>query len=633
MSGIVGIYNLDGSPVDSTLLARINDVTSDRGPDGSGYWIQGSVGLAHRMLHTTPESIRERQPLADEESNLCLTFDGRVDNRDELRAQLLAEGVRLRDDTDAELILRAYECWGIESPRRIIGDFAYAIWDKRNRQFFCARDPVGNKQFYYHISKTRFLCCSELRQLLEDPCTPRNPNEGMVAEYLAVAITDYEETLYRDIFRLPLGHSLIVRTDGIKKQKYWDIDPGREIKHRSDIEYAEQFFEIVKEAVRCRLRSQAPVGAYLSGGVDSTTVVGTIKTLKAEGLATAEDVSTFSMIFPTVASCDESEYVKEAVDNLGVRNYSVCPTLAPAGWYLQQASRYGDFPDYPNGTIQESVLALARKQGIRVMLTGHGGDEWFTGSGLDLRESLKSFRFCALWDQLRREMKRNGRSAISIIRQIVSDLLPGPMTRAIRRLKPRGNEIPVGIDPAFFNRVHLAERIRQTKNWPEFTSRSKQWMYWSLASGSILHGRELEDRLSARYGIEQRHPLCDQRLVEFAFALPESQRQREGSTKWVLRTATKGIIPERIRQRADKADFSHTFPQALEVQGGEDLFRSLESASAGWVVEEQVRARYSQMKTLYAAGDAGYIRHNWPLWMAFGIEMWFSGSSRIVNQH
>src|SRR5215813_10090874 len=309
MSGIVGIYNLDGRPVDSTLLARVNDSTSDRGPDGCGYWIQGSVGLGHRMLHTTPESLREHQPLTDEESNLCLTLDGRVDNRDELRAHLLAEGARLRDDTDAELVLRSYECWAIESPKRIVGDFAYAIWDKRNRQFFCARDPIGNKQFYYHISKTRFLCGSELCQLLVDPCTPRDPNEGMVAEYLAVAITDYEETLYQDIFRLPPGHFLIVRTDGIKKQKYWDIDPGKEITYRCDDEYAEQFFEIVREAVRSRLRSQAPVGAYLSGGVDSTTVVGIIKALKDEGIASAGNVSTFSMIFPSVASCDESEYV------------------------------------------------------------------------------------------------------------------------------------------------------------------------------------------------------------------------------------------------------------------------------------------------------------------------------------
>jgi len=230
-------------------------------------------------------------------------------------------------------------------------------------------------------------------------------------------------------------------------------------------------------------------------------------------------------------------------------------------------------------------------------------------------------------------MKSNGRSAVSLIRQLVSDLFPAQIARSIRRLQTRTDEIPVGIDPAFFHRVHLPERMRQPKNWPEFTSRSKRWMYWSLASGSILHGRELEDRLSARFGIEQRHPLCDQRLIEFAFALPESQRQREGRTKWVIRTATKGIISERIRQRTDKADFSHTFPEALEAQGGAHLFRSLVSASAGWVVEEQVRARYGQMKNLYTAGDAGYIQHNWPLWMTFGIEMWFSASSRIVNQN
>src|SRR6266852_1652272 len=138
MSGLAGIYNLDGRPVDPALLRRMTERIAHRGPDGSGYWIDGPVGLGHRMLHTTPESLQEKQPLLDETGKLCLVFDGRVDNREELKEALTAKGARLRTDTDVEIVLRAYECWGEECLKRIIGDFAFVIWDRRHHQLFCA---------------------------------------------------------------------------------------------------------------------------------------------------------------------------------------------------------------------------------------------------------------------------------------------------------------------------------------------------------------------------------------------------------------------------------------------------------------------------------------------------------------
>jgi len=190
VSGIAGIFNLDGRPVDPALLTRMTDVIAHRGPDGAGQWIDGSVGLGHRMLHTTPESLYEKQPLIDETGNLCLVLDGRVDNREELRTALEAKGAKLRTDTDAEMVLHAYECWGEESPKKIIGDFAFAIWDKRDRLLFCARDPLGMKPFHYYTDGRTFLCGSELRQLFEDVTVQREPNEGMVGEYLVSSLTN-----------------------------------------------------------------------------------------------------------------------------------------------------------------------------------------------------------------------------------------------------------------------------------------------------------------------------------------------------------------------------------------------------------------------------------------------------------
>jgi asparagine synthase (glutamine-hydrolysing) len=166
MSGITGLYNLDGRPADDLLLRRMAAAIEHRGPDGIRYWVNGPVGLGHLMLQSTPESAHEKQPLANGDATLCLTLDGRVDNRSELRHGLESRGFSPRDDSDAELVLRAYECWGEGCPNRLLGDFAFAIWDAGKRQLFCARDHVGVSPFYYHRSASLFAFGSEIRSLL-----------------------------------------------------------------------------------------------------------------------------------------------------------------------------------------------------------------------------------------------------------------------------------------------------------------------------------------------------------------------------------------------------------------------------------------------------------------------------------
>jgi asparagine synthase (glutamine-hydrolysing) len=322
MSGIAGIFNIDGAPVDRALLQRMTDAIAHRGPDGIHHWVDGPVGIGHCMLQTTPESVYERQPLTDESGHLCLNMDGRVDNREELISALKSKNARLRDDTDAELVLKAYECWGEECPVRILGDFAFVIWDMRQRQLFCARDILGVRPFYYYTDGRKFLWASELQQLFRDPGVPREPNEGMVAEYLAASLTDREETLYKGIMRLAPAHSLLLRAGRIDKRWYWDVDPSKEVRHRTDEEYAEHFSEVFAEAVRCRLRSQEPVGAELSGGLDSSAVVGMAQRLYQEGRATDLGFVTFSLVYPGLA-CDESAYIDDVVRMWGVKSNRV----------------------------------------------------------------------------------------------------------------------------------------------------------------------------------------------------------------------------------------------------------------------------------------------------------------------
>src|SRR5450759_488270 len=322
MSGIAGICNLDGRPVDRMLLQRMTDVIAHRGPDGIGHWIDGSVGFGHLMLHTTPESLGEKQPLSYEPGNLCLTLDGRVDNRKELRVALESKGCAPRTDTDAELVLRAYECWGEDCPQHIIGDFAFAIWDGRNRKLLCARDLLGVRPFYYHFDGRAFTFSSELRPLLEMPGFERRLNPGMLGEYLCDNVTSLEETLYQNILRLPPAHRLVLQDDALHIARYFQFDPGKSIRYASDDEYAEHFFDVFREVVSCRLRSQAPVALFLSGGLDSCSILGMAGQLVREGAITNGQLAAYTLAFSD-PSADERTYVSEAVGMWGFAAQSV----------------------------------------------------------------------------------------------------------------------------------------------------------------------------------------------------------------------------------------------------------------------------------------------------------------------
>src|SRR5712671_5182534 len=206
MGGFAVIYNLDGRPADREVFERMLSAIAHRGPDGCGRWIEGPLAMGYQMFHTTPEAVREVQPLADPDSRYRMVFDGRVDNRDELTDTLRAKGAILRDDTDAEIALRAYECFGADMPRRIIGDFALVIWDASKRELFCARDPIGIRPFYYFCDGRSFIAATELQQIFADPSVSNEPDEGVVGEYLTGTLKARGDTLFRNVKRLPAAH-------------------------------------------------------------------------------------------------------------------------------------------------------------------------------------------------------------------------------------------------------------------------------------------------------------------------------------------------------------------------------------------------------------------------------------------
>ena len=632
MSGIAGIYDLRGEPVDPALVRRMTDAGTHRGPDGAGYWIAGPIGLGHRMLHSTPESLAEKQPCSTEAGDLILVLDGRVDNRAELRAEL-ETAQRLRDDTDAELVLRAYERWGPGCPARIIGDFAFAIWDGCERQLFCCRDAIGVKPLYYSADGRRFRFASELRQILEDTEVSPEPNEGMIGEYLSREITDRQETVYKGILRLPPAHSLIVRADRFTVSRYWDIDAGRAIRHRTDAEYAEHFHAVFSEAVRCRLRSSGPVGAELSGGLDSSSVVAAVASLQQAGGAIDQGFETFSLVFPGLA-CDESGHAHEVVKLHALKSNTAPASRYGLDWWLEHARRFSDFPEYPTCAMSDSLKRVARDHGVRVMLTGYGGDDWLTGSTYHYADLLSRFKIAAfarqvMWDHRAGAIERR---LFSGLNYGLWPLLP-QTARSLAKLVWSPRPALQGIDPAFAARTGLRDRLRRTLGPTAAPTFAQSDLRCQLNGGWHAHRMEMLDRSAARWGLELRHPFHDRRVVELSLALPENQRRRKDRSKFVLREAMSEHLPERVRARHDKADFAHVFAEALTTPDVQRLFETPLSASLGWVDRDHARRTYGRMVEDYAADNPAYAAPLWRLWMLFGIEIWLKSAFNRGRMH
>lgn len=631
MSGIVGIFQREGRNADELLLMRLLRAIAHRGPDGTRHWVQRSVALGQQMLCTTPEAWREKLPLRNDDGMLCLVLDGRVDNRVELTQALADKNFWLRDDTDGEIILRAYECWGADCPTKIIGDFAFVIWDESNQQLFCARDTFGVKPFYYYCDDKRFLCGSEIQQLLRDPAISWAPNEGMIGEFLADSLTSQTETLYQNIFRLPPAHSLTVSAHKISLQRYWYPDQLPAIRYRRDNEYAEHFLSLFTQTLRAGLRTDGIVGAHLSGGLDSSAVVCLAQSLLQKGQVAATDLETFSLLYPG-RDCDESEYINAVLSQTNFTAHKFAGEEPPCDY-----SGAVFWPTPPNGTDGVKMNELAQQRDIRVMLTGIGGDEWLQGSQFHYADLLRSGRIVALLQKILTE--ENDATIFHAshpfwqygVKPLVHPFVPQLLLNWRKRFSaplPDHNFLT----PEFTERIQLATRLQNKDRTVVFKQRALREIYAFATGAWQTYRLELDDQINALFGIEARHPLNDRRIAEFALAIPEEQRNRGTQTKFILRQAMQNILPDSIRNRTVKADFAHLFPALYQAADGDAVFASLQIGRNGWVQSEKVFAAYQTMMERYAAGDISYAENTWQLWAIFGVEMWWRNTLLQTNQ-
>ena len=613
MSGIAGIIRFDGGPADRSLIESMTAAMAHRGPDGIAHWSQGAVALGHCMLRTTPESLEETQPLANEDESLVLVMDGRVDNWEELRAALLKRGAALRTRADAELVLRAFEIWGRDCLAHLDGDFAFVIWDARRRTAFCARDRMGHEPFHYHWDGTTLAFASELHPLLALPWVEEIPNEGMLAEFLAGEWHSRDETLWQGVMRLVAAHRMEVDASGPRIGEYWAPDLWATLPYTRDEEYIEQYRELFTDAVRRMSRSHRPLACEVSGGLDSSAVFCVAEHLRRSGQLRAPSIDGYTLAFTDDSDANELVYARAVGDFLGVPIHEIPPTFPPLSWYEDSARRWRDFPGFPNGSMSIGLRHQAAAGGSRVMFTGEWGDAWLQGSRAYYAEELSQRNWRNLYDCFRADSAVAGhkQTAKWLIRHGVLPLLPPAIRKGLHR-NSRGGESGEAL---YWLSPKMRHAIRQRREQfapspPRVRTFGQRELLDTLHNAFTAQVQERLERLGAHARLEMRHPLGDPRLAQFAFATPERLRLRGNRTKYLHVAAMRGRMPQVILDRRTKAEFSIVFRSALDSMQAH-IDETLPRERSEWLAPEGVRRIFDVYRKNRQLG--------WPLWILWGI--------------
>jgi len=550
------------------LLVRMRETLHHRGPDGEGLFLSPDrrVGFGHRRLAIV-DLAGGAQPMFGDDGT-CLVFNGEIYNYPALRRSLIETGARFKTNSDTEVILHLYRRFGEECVEHLTGMFAFAIWDPRRERVFFARDPIGEKPFYWADVDGVFVFASEIKALLEHPAVPREVNELALGPYLANLVTPGPETLFRQIHKLPPGSSGCCDRSGVEISRY--LPPMRPRHWLSpDHDVARRVRELLDNSLQARLMSDVPIGVLLSGGLDSSAIVALLR-------EHAASLASFTVGFPGHERHDEREDARWVAQRFGTEHHEVVLHEQDALDTLGPLIYHADEPIAdPVCVPLYAVCRLARETGIKVVLAGEGADELFWGYHEYRGAVERSRRFQAMLalPKLLRQLAAGVTSANR--RPGRREQLEGIASGRVRPI-----HMPLGLTG--YQREHLLRSSPTGPGWgPSEPERSEdalttlafdtQEYEFGVRLPELLLMRI--DRFSMANSVEARVPFLDPALVDFVYRLPLDQKVRGGVTKYVLKQAISDVLPNRIALRP-KQGFSAPTSQWFAARHG-NLMRDL----------------------------------------------------------
>lgn len=541
--------------------------------------------------------------------------DVRLDNRREL-IEALAPSGHLLDErlSDTEILLAAYLCWGESCVDHLLGDFAFAIWNARRHQLFCAVDPLGVKPLHWTRQGERFGLAFDALEVLRDPSVSRTLDETTLADYLTNRLEDAHRSFFRAVHRIPPGHRLVATVEGERLERYWDPAPET-IRYRRQQDYALHFSELLERCVADRLHTDGSwIGVAMSGGLDSTSVAALAR--RSLGRSGGPRLLASSFVFPRHPECDEQVYLDTLRQELELEVERID---FERFWSLDSAEdslRGLDTPFVGWRSGYGELLRRLAARGGRVLLMGHGADDLLRGSALAGVERLRRGDLGIVTEIVRAARDRGEGVPRALYRVLGRPLLPSALAR---RPVPSA---PSWLLPDFVRRTGLEERLAP----PGFPGGARAEIYANTV-GTAWYSRIVHwhGRNAARFGIDVRHPFLDRRLFELVLAFPPEELWEPGASKPLLRRAMVGVLPEAVRGRKTKTRFTPFLDAVLrekEADRIEDLLRAPLAADLGILDRDRLRADYRA----YRSGGSPALRA--PLWHAVTLEIWLK---RINN--
>lgn len=619
MCGIAGIYGPEGKMTAEErrqMIGRMCDVIRHRGPDDVGHYIDGGLALGMRRLSIIDLSTGH-QPLSNEDGTIWIVFNGEIYNFAELRSDLESRGHFFRTRTDTETIIHLYEEEGEDCVKKLRGMFAFAIWDQRERKIVLARDRVGKKPLHFTLVGETFLFGSEIKSLLQHPEVKREVDLESISDYLSFGYVPDPATAFRGISKLPPGHTLVYQNGLIRTNCYWDFvydDAARE-PHSSEQDYVVRLRELIEEAVRLRLVSDVPLGAFLSGGIDSSTVVGMMSRIMDR------PVKTFSIGF-TEGEFDELKYARMTARHFGTEHHEfvvtpdVCQLVEEIVWHH-------DEPFADASSIPSYVVSMMAREHVTVALSGDGGDELFAGYERYLvHREREVFERTPAW--LRQNLFLRASHLLpraaygkNYLRNISLEA-GARYVDSLSYFNPQAKEslLAKATRSALANHDGAAW-FRQLFDLPTSSESLDHLLY--LDSKTYLPGDILTkvDRMSMAHSLEARVPLLDHKLIEFVQAIPAHLKLHGRETKYILKKAVQGLIPDEVINRS-----KHGFGVPLRKWFNRELRELLHDTLTDKRARERGLLNQRAVRALIGEHQRGRRDNSIHLWGLLTLELW-----------
>ncbi len=619
MCGICGKIYLDSHKrTFEHEIVKMRDTLENRGPDDAGLYIKGNVGLGHSRLSII-DIDTSHQPMCNEDGTVWIVYNGEIYNFQELRKDLLIRGHKFQTNGDTEVIIHLYEEYGNDCVNKLRGMFAFAIWDKNDKSLFLARDRVGIKPLYYFFNKDVFLFGSEIKSILADENfkSEKSMDTNSLLYYFSFLYVPEPKTIFKGIEKLLPGHTLLLKNNKIEINKYWDVCfqeiEGNVIQNEEY--YCERLLEILTDAIKVRLISDVPLGAFLSGGIDSSSVVALMSQISSK------PVKTFSIGF-SVDKYNEANDAKIVADYFNTEHTELIINPADIIKSIPDIISHFDEPFADSSAIPTFYVSKMTRDQVTVALSGDGGDELFGGYS---------------WWQKRPNYQLNldkfpqvAKKAIKMFAGLVPLKFAGanylkhidiPYTRYLLNTKAVFNEYEKN---CLYSR-DLLEQFRdcdlfkwnigflERKPDRDWMSRIMEYDFKTYLPNDIL---QKVDRMSMFHSLEARVPILDHKLVEFAATIPASLKIKDGISKYIFKRSMRGILPEEILHKRKQG-----FSIPLETWLRSDLKDLITSVILDSNHHDLFSRDYVEkiMKEFFEGND----RHDFKIWELFTFELWY----------